>query len=103
MLDDTETEDVANSENPQESDESKSHPKRVKCPHCDHVGWSKAYSTNILEHMKSRHTQLSGDIKCPFCEEDRSEFKVAIQLPFEKCAQNPTTGNFICYVAGILF
>ena len=76
-------EDVVKSENPQESDGSESHPKRVNCPHCDHVGWSKAYSQNVLDHMKSKHNQLSGNIKCPFCDEERSDFKVAIQLPSE--------------------
>ena len=49
------------------------HPKRVKCPHCDHVNWSKAYKYSIIAHMKNKHLETP-NLKCPFCDEVPSKF-----------------------------
>ena len=55
------------------SEESIKHPKKVKCPHCDHVNWSKAYKYSIIHHLKYRHLDMTY-LKCPFCNEVTAKF-----------------------------
>ena len=54
-------------------EESIKHPKKVKCPHCDHVNWSKAYKYSIIHHLKYRHLDMTY-LKCPFCNEVTAKF-----------------------------
>ena len=54
------------------------HPTKVKCPHCDHVNWSKAYKYSIIDHLKNRHLGTPY-LKCPFCD------KVTPKFPFLHC------------------
>ena len=51
------------------------YPHKVKCPHCDHLGFSKAYTSNIMFHIKNMHPDILS-LKCPFCDETATEYKL---------------------------
>ena len=51
------------------------YPNKVKCPHCNHLGISKAYSSNIMLHIKTAHPEIS-NFKCPFCDKNASEYRL---------------------------
>ena len=51
------------------------YPKKVKCPSCDHVNFSKAYTTNIMTHIKTKHPDIS-NVKCLWCEEVCSQLNM---------------------------